>query len=596
MSLLGSWDEKSEYDVEVVRRVTGECYNDWMRTLQDILQLPNSPIAIKNSVWSTKNQASIWETLAPRVFDNTLDRLQKCIVTVLTENDPQFTLPKEQRYAARIYGKNLNHSYSLRKGITQSLALIGCYPEKLSRCSKNDADYFASLCVREIFASADWMLWASLDDLLPTIAEASPNAFLDAVEKGLSEADNPFSILFDQDCGGITGRIHHTGLLWALEGLAWDEKLLVRITMILGELAQLSIGGNWTNKPINSLATIFLPWHPQTLASIKKRFTAIEVLVKENPNVAWNLLISMLPSSNQTTIGSRKPIYRNPISEDWKPSVTNVEYWEQVSTYAEYAIRLAKDNFKRLLEVIKNLSSLPNKAFNEALLQLQSFADYPNEDDKAMIWMELLKLSKWHERFPDAEWSLDSNALCRVKETLDVIQPKSLLDYYIFLFSDSEWEYYEKEDDDDDWETQGKQLEERRRLALRNIIDYGGTDAIFELVKKVETPYKVGRSLGAFADECFDSIILPDLILSEVISTASFVSAYIWEKFSNRGWEWLDELTIHNWSESQKVEFFLRVPTTSEAWRRLDESFPEIKIQYWEKVNVQAYALDFNDL
>ena len=46
-----------------------------------------------------------------------------------------------------------------------------------------------------------------------------------------------------------------TGLLWALETLAWHSDHLARVTVILGELAEIDPGGNWTNRPANSLAT-----------------------------------------------------------------------------------------------------------------------------------------------------------------------------------------------------------------------------------------------------------------------------------------------------------------------------------------------------
>jgi len=56
------------------------------------------------------------------------------------------------------------------------------------------------------------------------------------------------------------------GLLWALEGLAWDEKYFVQVCLVLGELASHDPGGKWANRPANSLSTILLPWRPQTMA------------------------------------------------------------------------------------------------------------------------------------------------------------------------------------------------------------------------------------------------------------------------------------------------------------------------------------------
>jgi hypothetical protein len=46
-----------------------------------------------------------------------------------------------------------------------------------------------------------------------------------------------FDELFDQEDTGAFGRNYITGLLWALEGIAWEEAYLSRTTVVL-DLAQ----------------------------------------------------------------------------------------------------------------------------------------------------------------------------------------------------------------------------------------------------------------------------------------------------------------------------------------------------------------------
>jgi len=596
MALLGAWNENSEYDVDIVKKLMGKSDADWIRIYRDILQLQNSPLDLKNSIWRIKDQSSMWDIFAPRMFDETLNIFCECIVEVLSEKDPQFTLPTEKRYAASIYGKNLNYSYPLRKGLANSLALIGCYPEKLKRGTDNKAELITSQCISKILDDADWVLWASLKDLLPTIAEASPQAFLEAVKKGLDSSDAPFLTLFKQECGGITGRNYLTGLLWALEGLAWDESLLVQVTMILGELANIDTGGNWGNRPKNSLTTIFLPWYPQTLAQVSKRFAAIEVLIKEFPSVAWSLLISLLPNNHQTSMGSKKPLYRNHISNDWKPDISNKDYWNQISAYAEYAVELANNDPQKLQEIIGSLGNLPEKSFNKALLQLKSCSKMIGEDEKVALWTKLLHFTKRHERFPDANWSLDSSIIKRIKETMVVLQPTSPINYYQFLFSNRDWELYEKDDENEDWQTQSNRLEERRKSALLEIIEFGGTNSLCDFVKKVEQPQKVGSTLAGFADKSYDKLFLPNFMLNEETSIDIFVSAYIYRKYFHIGWEWLNTLEIDKWDDCQKIEFFLRVPISSEVWNLIDKSFCNLKTQYWKRVNVNVYTVNISDL
>jgi hypothetical protein len=43
----------------------------------------------------------------------------------------------------------------------------------------------------------------------------------------------------DQEDAGVFGRNYITGLLWALEGIAWEEAYLSRTTVVLSEIAAL---------------------------------------------------------------------------------------------------------------------------------------------------------------------------------------------------------------------------------------------------------------------------------------------------------------------------------------------------------------------
>lgn len=593
MILVGAWDAKSEYDKSIVKNLTGDSYAQWKQALRAILQLSDSPIVIKNNVWKISNQVKMWEILAPRIFDDMLKRFKECVVTILKEHNPQFTLEKGNRFAANIYGAKLNYSPSLRKGVAQSLAFIGCFPEKLTSCSSSEAESFALLCNREIFDDANWILWASLNDLLPIICEASPNSFLDAVEEGLSNEDNPFIGVFEQEDSGVMGGTYLTGLLWALEKLAWDEELLSRVTIILGDLASIDPGGSWANRPINSLIDIYLPWHIQTTASFQKRRVAIKILCNENPNVAFELLLNLLPDIRKSTSGTFKPEYRKPVPKEWNPSITNLDYWNHVSVYADFAIELASGNLDWLKKIVKNLDHLPHSVFNKFLLQLKSESANFTEEDSTSLWTELLTFVKSHEKYSDADWTLDVQKLANIKEVMKFYEPQNPLNYNKYLFAQSDWDLYEERGN---WEENEKRLNDKRRAALQTIIDSKGIDGIFEFINMVESPDKIGAVFASFSDEASDSMILPDMILKEGRALEQFINAYIYSKRYHRGWEWVDDLGIENWNEHQQLKFFLNVPPSVEAWKMIDNSFLAIKENYWKKVSINEYSLNHAEL
>jgi hypothetical protein len=133
----------------------------------------------------------------------------------------------------------------LRSGIAETLSLLGVYGSEADHASQRKAEWTVGAVIREILKPEDWRRWGSLDQLLPMLAEAAPSAFLDAVENALRFDPPPFNQLFLEEGGGLSGGNYMTGLLWALEILAWSEESITRVVLILGELASLDPGGNW---------------------------------------------------------------------------------------------------------------------------------------------------------------------------------------------------------------------------------------------------------------------------------------------------------------------------------------------------------------
>ena len=347
--IIGAWKENSEADKAVVEKLSGKAYGEWIRTMREIAVRPSTPLNHFNDTWKFSARYEGWYALAPKLFDEHLDRMKEVAVNVLRERDPKFELPPDKRLLASIHGKVLAHSYMLRRGLAESLAFIGSHPKVLTSSSFGRAELVVTLAVREILSDADWVLWASLNDLLPLLAEAAPGEFLDAVETALSSDPCPFDLILAQEEPGIFGENYMYGLLWALETLAWDPDYLSRVVIVLGELAAKDSRGNWSNHPANSLSTIFLPWFPQTCASVQKRKTAIKALLNEFPEIAWNLLLSLLPEAHQISHGSYKPKWREIIPEDWTEGATPQEYWEQISSYAELTISVAKSDLEKLV-------------------------------------------------------------------------------------------------------------------------------------------------------------------------------------------------------------------------------------------------------
>src|SRR5207245_10352129 len=118
---------------------------EWIASTREVSLLPNSPLEQKDGKWAIARRKEAWEALGQRIFDKNLDRFRQIAIDVLRERDPQFELEAGERFAARIYNKTLRHSDQLRKGMAETLALLGSFPQYLTSCSNGKAEATAAI-------------------------------------------------------------------------------------------------------------------------------------------------------------------------------------------------------------------------------------------------------------------------------------------------------------------------------------------------------------------------------------------------------------------------------------------------------------------
>lgn len=566
----------------------------WTSAVREVSLLPGAPLQQKDGHWKVAERLAAWEAFGPRMFDEHLDKVRKVAVNVLRERDPQFELPSDQRYAASIHGKVLKHSHALRKGLAETLALMGSYPEYLTSCSSGKAETTAILAVREILEGANWELWASLGDVLPLLAEAAPKEFLDAVENALNSDPCPFDGVFAQEGSGFTGRIYITGLLWALEELAWSEEHLTRVIVILGDLAAKDPGGNWANRPANSLWTILLPWFPQTLAPIEKRVAAVATLQKEQPDIAWKLLINLLPQSQQSTSMSHKPTFRRIIPPDWKEGVTNRDYWEQINAYSEMAVNQAIEDRSKLATIVDHLNKLTPDPRQKLLSHLSSeeIISLPQEE-RLPIWNELTDFVNRHRRFASAKWALGADEIDQIAAVAARLEPADPAYKFRRLFIQRDFDLYEETDN---YAEQREKLQVRRNEAVREIYAQGGVRSVIEFAERVETPGQVGFSFGTVALADDEPEIIPGLFETTSSAITQLAAGFVWGRFQTHGWPWVDSIDKAGWTDEQKAILMVYLPFTAETWSRAHQLLGDQVSLYWTKTHANPYQANPDDL
>lgn len=583
--LLGRWKGDNLADKAIVENLIKTPYREWIQTVHSETLRSDTPVTQQNENWKIISRGEAWAALGPRLCDEDLSLFQNSVLTVLGEHDPKFELPKEERFAASIHGKVLKHSESLRTGMAETLALLGSRSKALSSCSQGKPELVATLTVRALLKDTDWVTWASLGSYLPMLAEAAPNEFLDAVANALlNPTKSPFNGLFAQEgSGGVLGWNYTSSLLWALETLAWHSDYLVRVTTLLGELAAIDPGGTWANRPSNSLIHIFLPWHPQTCANIQKRKEAIELLLREQPDIGWKLLIALLPQVHSTTSGCRKPAWRNFISPGWSEKATEAEYWDQVSGYAALAVRMAATDISKLAELIDHLPNLPSPAYAKVLEHLSTdmVLGLP-QSDRLPLWEALADLTAKHRKFADAKWAMPIQSIEKIEEVAVKLSPKLASMIHRRLFSDRDFDLFEEKGS---YEEQEQTLNLKRQDAIRDIIKEEQIAGVLDFVNKVASPWKVGCALGCIELD-LNAALLPSNLEKEDSAFRSFIGGFVWARFWKESWSWVDDMLTKNWTIQNKGVFLTLLPFNHETWQRAEKHLDNNAEAYWKKVNV----------
>lgn len=591
-NLIGVWNEQTFSDRSVVERITGEAYGSWISRVREALHAAEPPLKLSNGIWSVNTRLEIWQALGSRVFDDDLARFRESATHALAERDPKFELPTEQRFQASILGKDMAHSRALRRGIAETLALLGSHPSNLSNCSPEKAEETALMVVRDLLTAADWLTWASLNDLLPLLAEAAPNEFLDLVGQALVNPSKPFSAVFSQEGSGAFGGDNYmTGLLWALEGLAWSETYLSRVTVILGELAEIDPGGNWANRPLSSLVTIFLPWLPQTSASVERRQAALTALRHDVPGVAWSLLKSLLPNQHQMSSGSYKPKWRDVSVRELDTKVDPEEYWRQVDYYIGLAVELAKTNMAWLVDLLRDLQNVIRlEAINDLLAFLTSDAVVElSEAKRYPVWFELDLLVRKHKGFRDAAWALPPEIVEAAAGVARRLEPADPTLHHRRLFSNQPFYLF---DEQVDYQRQEQELVARQLGAIEEILNVYDVDAVVAFAGQVENSFTVGTAFGKLSRDSAEASFLPSLLSSVDQPVQQFIAGFVWGRFFSEGWGWLDELSLNDWLPEEVARLYTYHRFFPETWQRVADALGENEELYWRAVEVNPYATD----
>ena len=588
--LLGRWDENFVGDIELIEKLSGQSYEDYSAVLNKWRDFEESPIIQIGRTWRLTSPLDSWTNLAPQLTRNDFQNLQECFSIAFKNGNP--IIEPEDRVLTYFSNRRKYSDWS-REGLVQSLILAGQIRGELPNID-NPQDWVDNI-IFDLLNNASGEVWISIDKELPLIAEASPETVLKAVRKSLEKQEPEVMDMFKEEDGVFSKTSHHTGLLWALESLAWLPEYLKDVSLILLKLSRLDPGGNLSNRPINSITEIFKPWHYQTLAPFEYRMEVLKHITEKEKALGWSLLIRMLPSYHDVAFPTHKMRWRM-FDKNTNLSYTYKEIWDTHSAVIEMLITIFDNDEDKFSQLIKETPLLSHADRKRVL----DWADevYPNiQHEKKIAWETIRGILSDHRSCPDAGWALPETELVCFERLYNKLQPADIIHKYLWLFNE-QWPQLPEglRYDSENYEQQQKKVDDTRRVAVEEWLKKLNLETVIGLRNKVQDRRTFGRILAQVVTTKGD-ILLVCQCLGDTPEQMPFVHGFIYEKFVANDFNWIKalfgELQGEVFDKKSLSNVLIPLTQNQQLWDFVASLDGEIQDEYWQ--NIQPHFPHLTD-
>ena len=581
LCLIGEFDSANSNDKKIVSELLRCDEDSLLDVVQEINSIDDQVLELRDTTWKVLDIKSTIEQLSKYIYNNHIDNFANIYLNILGEINPALDLSIDERYMANIYKKSRAYSAVIRTGVANGMAMLANNQGMFSKCSANKIANTANNIVSGLLSdSQNPKLWMSITDNASLISQASPVQFLSKLENTFEiKNNNPIAIVIKESSDDSFFQPDYmTGLRWALADLSWDKRYFARASLVLAKISALEI--DQTENKKHSLDTILhtiLPWQPKTLASIEVQHSVVEKIVDEHRTVGRELLKGLLPNMTRTTMGREFPEWLA-ITNNSQP-ITQQELWKESSYYSNLYIDTA-ESLQEIVDVINNVDHLTDDTLPSFTNQLNKCLQNMTDKDRQVVWEVLLKkINNLDRRSKD-----EGKRAEILKKIADDIEPEDDLCKSIYLFSNYDHDLI----DYNDWKKGKKELEEKRRQSLLEILNSdNATCQLNKLINRAKIPYTIGSSLGSIDYPSIENILLPKF-LNENKAEKEFISNFIYTRyFYYKGnISWVDKLEFASWNNEQKILLLIALPFNQSTWELLDsQQNKDLTKEYWNRVD-----------
>ena len=595
MAMVGAWHAASRADREIVSLLADADYEDMESGVAQMLRLDDPP------VWSIGQYRGVVSRLdalfatAPFVTEADLERLFLVAEYVLSESDHALELPESERWMAAVHEKLRVHSSALRRGVGETLILLAEYGRRLfdARLGASIEDRVSDL-VRKLLSPLDMEKLQSFEADLPALAEAAPRAFLEVFEDDLRGDEPAVLQLVKPDDSDLFGAgPSRTGILWALECLAWSPETLQRVVEILALLSCRRIDDHWDHKPHDTLLSLFRYWIPETAASAEQRMRTLEGLVARHPEIGWSIAlhIARVPLTSVFALPNYVPRWRGDPSSAGRP-ITLDDGRRVVRKSRDICLNWPMHDERTLGDLVEGLEEFDAPTCRAVCNLLDRWVDEPQSDQAKESLRERMRRCTFTREFGT------SATVGRLRRAMEKLEPEDLVVRHRWLFA-SLWPRSDLDDADSTSDQIHDRIHAQRRDALRTIWRERGFEGLGGLCRYGDATHIVGCLMPEILSGTQETVAFVRWCLDRMSENGAQRYEPCLESFMSRidsgSLPTLADEVGRTHGESGRLGLFVSMPYRKAG--ALLETEPDTFCEaYWEKVEFDAGTYSAEDV
>jgi addiction module HigA family antidote len=588
MTLIGAWHTDMKADCKIISELSKRDYETIEDDFGRLLGCDDTPVWSAGRYRGVVSKRDALFAIRNTVTQHHIERFFNAAMEVLSEADPALELPEGKRWAAAMYGKKREYSEALREGICETLVILSVHGNHLFQDRLDiNLEHRVGGLIHRLLAPLTLERLLSQDHDLPRYAEAAPEPFLESLEQDLRHPDPVvIGLLKPVPLGAMWTSSPRTGLLWALECLAWNPKHLPRVTLLLAQLSRSKIDDNLVNKPCNALESVFRFWMPQTAASIEERIKAFSLLKDRFPDVFWSIALEQIRPGPRTGFYNYRPHWRSDASGAGQVVASEEERHKLWRTALDMLIAWPEHDKQTLGDLVECLQGMPKAEQLRVWTLINQWSVTGDELDKAELRERIRRYAFTRS---GRKRDLGEESRDHARQAYDNLKPRDPVIRHAWLFA-NQWVQEspdEFEDGDFDYRKRHERIERLRREAMAEIWSGLGLDGVHRCLSGSGDAITVGRYAATcvtIQKQRIDFILACLTLAVDLMDKGQWcIQGFLSSVEEEKGVPLL-RAVAKGLSSIEQIRLFVCAPFQQSTWRLLDEYGQDIRQGYWKQV------------